>query len=88
MGDKTEAELVTADLDHMVFRYRKETYTIHLAGSHQLENAVLALAGIRALQDTGYQISGSRSEVVGKSTMEWSIYHSEKRPLSGSRWCT
>ena len=60
VGDKTEAELVTADLDHMVFRYRKETYTIHLAGSHQLENAVLALAGIRALQDTGYQISGEQ----------------------------
>ena len=57
VGDKTEAELVAADLDHMVFRYQKETYTIHLAGSHQLENAVLALAGIRALQDTGYQIS-------------------------------
>lgn len=57
VGEKTEAELVTADLDHMVFRYQKETYTIHLAGSHQLENAVLALAGIRALQDTGYQIS-------------------------------
>ena len=60
VGDKTEAELVTADLDHMVFRYQKETYTIHLAGSHQLENAVLALAGIRALQDTGYQISGEQ----------------------------
>ena len=60
VGDKTEAELVTADLDHMVFRYRKVTYTIHLAGSHQLENAVLALAGIRALQDTGYQISGEQ----------------------------
>lgn len=88
-GDKTEAELVTADLDHMVFRYRKETYTIHLAGSHQLENAVLALAGIRALQDTGYQISGEQIRSgMEKSTMEWSIYHSEKRPLSGSRWCT
>ena len=60
VGDKAEAELVTADLDHMVFRYQKETYTIHLAGSHQLENAVLALAGIRALQDTGYQISGEQ----------------------------
>ena len=43
-----------------LFRYQKETYTIHLAGSHQLENAVLALAGIRALQDTGYQISGEQ----------------------------
>lgn len=60
VGDKTEAELVTADIDHMVFRYRKETYTIHLAGSHQLENAVLALAGIRALQDAGYQISSEQ----------------------------
>ena len=51
VGEKTQAELVTADLDHMVFTYREETYTIHLAGSHQLENAVLALAGIRALQE-------------------------------------
>ena len=81
VGDKTEAELVTADLDHMVFRYQKETYIIHLAGSHQLENAVLALAGIRALQDTGYQISGGADpKWYGKSTMEWSIYHSEKDP--------
>ena len=51
VGEKTQAELVTADLDHMVFTYREETYMIHLAGSHQLENAVLALAGIRALQE-------------------------------------
>lgn len=57
VGEKTQAELVTADLDHMVFTYREETYMIHLAGSHQLENAVLALAGIRALQDAGYRIS-------------------------------
>lgn len=57
VGEKTQAELVAADLDHMVFTYREETYMIHLAGSHQLENAVLALAGIRALQDAGYRIS-------------------------------
>ena len=41
----------------MTFTYRGETWTIHLAGAHQLENAVLALTGIQALIDRGYEIS-------------------------------
>lgn len=57
VGDKAQAKTVLADLDHMVFVYRDQTYTIHLAGAHQLENAVLALEGIRALKDAGYPIS-------------------------------
>ena len=57
VGKAYDARVLKADLEHMTFSYRGETWTIHLAGAHQLENAVLALTGIQALIDRGYEIS-------------------------------
>ena len=57
VGKAYDARVLKSDLEHMTFSYRGETWTIHLAGAHQLENAVLALTGIQALIDRGYEIS-------------------------------
>lgn len=57
VGKAYDARVLKSDLEHMTFTYRGETWTIHLAGAHQLENAVLALTGIQALIDRGYEIS-------------------------------
>lgn len=53
----TDARVLESDLEHQVFVWGDREITIHLAGSHQLENSVLALAGVQALIDRGYQIS-------------------------------
>lgn len=70
VGDVQEAKLLEADLEHMVFQYREETYTIHLAGSHQMENAVIALAGIFALQEAGCQITTEQIQ-KGMENARW-----------------
>ena len=54
------AQVLERDLDHMTFSWQGHTITIHLAGAHQLENAVLALAGILALKDGGYSVTESQ----------------------------
>lgn len=53
----TDAWVLESDLEHQIFVWGDREITIHLAGSHQLENSVLALAGVQALIDRGYQIS-------------------------------
>ena len=57
VGKAYDARVLKSDLEHMTFTYRGDTSTIHLAGAHQLENEVLALTGIQALIDRGYEIS-------------------------------
>lgn len=57
VGNPNDAQVLESDLEHQTFRYGERTLTIHLAGAHQLENAVLALTGIQALLDCGYEIS-------------------------------
>ena len=57
VGKAYDAQVQEFDLQHLTFTYRGRTITIHLAGAHQLENAVLALTGIEALINMGYEIS-------------------------------
>ena len=57
VGKAYDAQVLEFDLQHLTFTYRGRTITIHLAGAHQLENAVLALTGIEALINMGYEIS-------------------------------
>lgn len=57
IGRVTDARILESDLEHQIFVWGGRKITIHLAGSHQLENGVLALAGVQALIDRGYQIS-------------------------------
>lgn len=53
----SDAVVLNRDLFHTQIRWREYTVTIHLAGIHQVENAVLALAGILALRHRGYEIT-------------------------------
>lgn len=55
-GDCGQAKVLEADIRHTRFSWMGHTVTIHLPGSHQVENAVLALAGIDALRARGYEI--------------------------------
>lgn len=57
VGKAYNAKVLESDLEHMTFTYGERTITIHLAGAHQLENAVLALTGVQALIFRGYKIS-------------------------------
>lgn len=57
IADCAEAQVLERDLDHMIFSWRGHTVTIRLAGAHQLENAVLALAGILALKAGGRRVT-------------------------------
>ncbi|NCB91529.1 MAG: bifunctional folylpolyglutamate synthase/dihydrofolate synthase [Clostridia bacterium] len=57
VGKSVDAKVLESDLEHLTFCYGDRTLTIHLAGAHQVENAVLALTGICALIDRGYDIS-------------------------------
>lgn len=57
IGRAYNAKVVESDLEHLTFTYGSRTLTIHLAGAHQLENAVLALTGVQALIDRGYGIT-------------------------------
>lgn len=57
LADSREAVVKEASLDKMVFVYKNREITIHLAGSHQLENAVLALEALEALRALGYRIT-------------------------------
>ncbi len=56
VSDPAEAKVLKSDLEHQIFCYNGRTLTIHLAGAHQLENACLALTGIEALKEQGYEI--------------------------------
>lgn len=57
VGRACDANVLESDLEHMTFAYKGRTLTIHLAGAHQLENAVLALTGVQALIGQGYEIT-------------------------------
>lgn len=52
-----EAVVLESTLEQQVFRYHGEEITISLAGSHQIDNAVLALECIQALNQIGYVIT-------------------------------
>lgn len=71
VGKAYNAKVLEFDLEHITFSYFDRTLTIHLAGSHQLENAVLALTGIQALIFEGYDISEEHIK-AGFEKARWS----------------
>ncbi len=70
VGKAYNATILESDLEHMTFSYGERTITIHLAGAHQLENAVLALTGIQALIFRGYDISEEQIQ-KGFENAQW-----------------
>lgn len=62
VGRVSEAKVLESDLEHQRFLYGGRDITIHLAGAHQLENAVLALTGVQVLIDRGYEIREEQIE--------------------------
>ena len=55
---------------------------IHLAGSYQIANAVLAVEAVKALIDLGYAISEEAlRQWSAKSKLEGQIYGSSKRAI-------
>lgn len=70
VGRADQAEVLSFDLEHMTFAYSGKTITIHLAGAHQLENAVLALTAVFALIHRGYAI-GDEQIVLGFEHAVW-----------------
>lgn len=68
VGKAYDAKVQEFDLQHLTFTYRGRTVTIHLAGAHQLENAVLALTGIQALIDQGYEITEEQIRIGFEKT--------------------
>lgn len=57
-----EAMIREVALDHQIFRYHGSEITISLAGSHQIENAVLALECITALRQAGFEVTREEME--------------------------
>lgn len=62
VADCGEAEVFEADIRRTRFEWKGHSVTIHLPGAHQVENAVLALAGIDALRKKGYRITEKEIE--------------------------
>lgn len=56
VADCGQAEVFEADIRCTRFSWKGHTVSIHLPGAHQLQNAVVALAGIDALRARGWQI--------------------------------
>lgn len=71
VGKYYDGKVLESDLEHMTFTYAGMTITIHLAGAHQLENAIVALCGVMALNDRGYEISEEQI-VQGFAKARWS----------------
>lgn len=62
IADSQDALVKEASLTGMVFAYRNQEITIHLAGSHQLENAVLAFETLEVLKASGYHITEAQMQ--------------------------
>lgn len=71
VADWEKAEEITYGLGEQKFSYGGEKeICIHLGGSYQIKNAVIALEGIQALQELGYQISDSQMR-AGFAKTRW-----------------
>ncbi|MGI6011340.1 MAG: bifunctional folylpolyglutamate synthase/dihydrofolate synthase [Ruminococcus sp.] len=57
-----EAVIREVSLEHQIFRYHGSEITISLAGSHQIENAVLALECVMALKQAGFEATKEEIE--------------------------
>ena len=56
LGDPEEARVISSTLEKQIFTYRGLTVTIHLAGAHQIDNAVIAIEALRELNHHGFVI--------------------------------
>ena len=62
--------LLAEDIEGQAFEYKGETYFIGMLGEHQLINASLAIEGIIALQNMGFDITTEHLK-YGLSCAEW-----------------
>lgn len=65
-----EATLLGEDIEGQAFEYKGEMYYIGLLGEHQLVNATLAIEGLLALQDKGFNITLEHIK-YGLAVAEW-----------------
>lgn len=69
VSDKREAEVLKSDCFGQTFRYEGETYEISLAGTHQIENALLALKALQILEQCGFPTSREQKKAGLKKTV-------------------
>lgn len=62
--------LIAEDIEGQCFEYKGETYYIGLLGEHQLVNASLAIEGVLALVDNGFNITTDHLK-YGLASAEW-----------------
>lgn len=70
IGEPDEAQVLSSTLEEQVFIYRGLTVTIHLAGAHQIDNAVIAIEALRELNNHGFVISDEHI-AAGMSRTVW-----------------
>lgn len=69
-ADFTQIEPLEATLFGQRFSYRGNTYTLSLAGQHQLRNAAVVLEAVAALRDRGWNIP-PRAVSEGLAEAKW-----------------
>ncbi|MCI9140119.1 MAG: bifunctional folylpolyglutamate synthase/dihydrofolate synthase [Lachnospiraceae bacterium] len=71
IADVIDAKRIETTLERQVFSYKGEgTFEISLAGTYQLENAVLAIEALRLLERAGFPVS-QRKIQKGLSKTKW-----------------
>lgn len=69
-GKPDEAKLIKSTLEEQTFSYAGLTVTIHLAGAHQIDNAVIAIEALRQLKSFGFIITDEQI-VSGMAKTVW-----------------
>lgn len=69
-ADKTNAQVLTVEIDEQTFLYNGITWTLHLAGVCQVENAVLAIEVLNALRSTGLVLTTDQMQ-QGLAATKW-----------------
>lgn len=79
-ADYRKAQVLTSKVDEQTFVYDDYTWTLHLAGVCQIENAVTAIEVLKALEREGYSLSKEQI-AEGLSATKWNgrftIIHKE-----------
>lgn len=57
IGDPDQAEVISSSLEQQIFTYKGLTAAIHLAGAHQIDNAVIAIEALRELNNHGFTVT-------------------------------
>lgn len=69
-ADYRKAKVITSKIDEQIFIYEQETWSLHLAGVCQIENAVTAIEVLKALVRKGYALSVQQMK-AGISATKW-----------------